>query len=87
MSCTKERETLKVNDICIYSYDDCENASLAVVKIVRFLMDDVAEVAFLDVLIDDTGNGFFDYLLNSGKTMNVSPKYLKKCHGDFLPYK
>lgn len=75
----KEQDSkYKVGDICTYSYDN-DNKSLSIVKIVRILNDSrgVAEVQFLDVIIDDSGNNYFTYLLQTRKTMNVSLKYLK----------
>lgn len=65
-------------DVCIYGYG-AENKSRAIVEIVRILNDErgVAEVKFLKVFVDDTGNGLFNYLLKSGKTMNASFQYLK----------
>lgn len=75
----KEQDSkYKVGDICTYSYDN-DNKSLSIVKIVRILNDSrgIAEVQFLDVIIDDSGNNYFTYLLQTRKTMNVSLKYLK----------
>lgn len=71
-------DTLKVGDICFYSFGG-ENKSLAIVQIVRLLNDTrgVAEIKILKVIVDDTGNGFFDYLCETGKTMNASLKYLQ----------
>jgi len=71
-------DVYKTGDICIYSFGK-ENSSLAVVQVVSVLNDKrgVAEVRFLDVLVDETGNGFFTYLLNSGGTMNASFQYLR----------
>lgn len=65
-------------DICIYGFG-AENKSIAIVEIVRVLNDErgVAEVKFHKVFVDDTGNGYFNYLLKSGNTMNASFKYLK----------
>lgn len=65
-------------DICIYGFG-AENKSRAIVEIVRILNDErgVAEVKFHKVFVDDTGNGFFNYLLKTGNTMNASFKYLK----------
>lgn len=64
-------------DVCIYGFGH-ENKSKAIVEIVRILNDErgVAEVKFHKVFVDDTGNGFFNYLLKSGNTMNASFKYL-----------
>lgn len=65
-------------DVCIYGYG-ADNKSRAIVEIVKILNDErgVAEVKFLKVFVDDTGNGLFNYLLKSGKTMNASFQYLK----------
>lgn len=67
-----------IGDVCIYGFSG-ENKSRAIVEIVRILNDErgVAEVKFLKVFVDDTGNGLFNYLLKSGKTMNASFQYLK----------
>lgn len=69
----------KPGDVCVYEYDG-ENESLAVVEIVKILNDErgVAEIKFIAVIKDDTGNGFFKYLLETGGTMNASMKYLEK---------
>lgn len=74
----KEYSVHNVGDVCLYSFPD-GNKSLAIVEIVRILDDErgVAEIKFLKVIVDDTGNGFFEYLLKSGKTMNASFQYLK----------
>ena len=65
-------------DVCIYGFGH-ENKSRAIVEIVRILNDErgVAEVKFHKVFVDDTGNGYFNYLLKSGNTMNASFQYLK----------
>jgi len=67
-----------IGDFCIYAFDN-KNKSLAIVEIVRILNDErgAAEIKFHKVLVDDTGNGFFNYLLKTGQTMNASLKYLK----------
>ena len=59
-------DTYQAGDICTYSFGN-KNRSVAIVEIVRLLDDPrgAAEVRFLDVIIDDTGNGFFLYLLKS----------------------
>lgn len=69
----------KPGDVCVYEYDG-ENESLAVVEIVKILSDErgVAEIKFIAVIKDDTGNGFFKYLLETGGTMNASMQYLEK---------
>lgn len=65
-------------DICIYSFGD-ENKSLAIVEIVRITNreKEIANIKFLRVIEDDTGNNFFTYLHKTGGTMNASFKYLK----------
>lgn len=68
-----------VGDICVYSFDDDKNKSKAIVEIVNILDDKrgLAEIKFLKVFVDDTGNDMFSYLLKSEKTMAASLKYLK----------
>ena len=67
-----------IGDTCIYRFDDdTANKSLAIVEIVGILNDEVAKIKFIKVLVDETGNGFFNYLYQTGKTMNASIKYLK----------
>lgn len=70
---------LKVGDICLYSFGD-KNASRCKVEVVRVLDDSrgVAEVKILEVYVDDSGNGIFNYLARTGKTMNASICYLQK---------
>ena len=74
-------EELRVGDVCEYPVkENAANKSKATVQIVRILPSnpEVAEIKFLDVEVDDTGNGFFNYLLKTGKTMNASLKYMKR---------
>lgn len=77
-----ENEVFKPGDVCLYSFGE-KNSSRAIVEIVRDLHDPrgVAEVKFLKVVVDDTGNGLFKYLHRTGKTMNASFKYLQKMEG------
>lgn len=69
----------KAGDVCRYSFGE-KNKSDCTVEIVRILDNPqgIAEARFLAVRVDDTGNGYFSYLLRTGKTMNVSLKYLTK---------
>ena len=68
---------LRIGDICSYSFGE-KNRSYSIVEIVRIL-DSPYEVAE----VDDSGNGYFTYLLKTKKTMNASPKYLKRvCNED-----
>ena len=73
----EENESVQVGDVCKYSFGN-KNQSCAIVKIVRILdrSEGAAEIRFLDVIKDDTGNGFFEYLLKTSGTMNASLKYL-----------
>ena len=64
-------------DVCTYAYLD-KNKSLSIVEVVNELSEEVVVVKFHQVISDDSGNGFFTYLCNSGGTMNVSRKYLNK---------
>lgn len=68
-----------VGDTCRYSFGN-KNESDCTVEIVRILDNPrgIAEARFLAVLVDDSGNGYFSYLLKTGRTMKVSLKYLSK---------
>ena len=72
------RHDFNVGDFCLYGFAD-GNKSLAIVEIVKILEDErgIAEVGFLKVIRDNTGNGYFNYLFNKGKTMDASFCYLK----------
>jgi len=69
----------KAGDVCVYEYDGI-NESLSVVEIVKIFPDErgVAEIRFLAVIKDDTGNGLFDYLFRTSGTMKASLKYLTR---------
>lgn len=78
-----DNEIIKVGDICLYFYDN-DNKSISIVEVVKYLSTDVLVVKFLQVVVDDSGNGLFDYLYRAEKTMNVSRKYLHKI--DLITY-
>lgn len=70
---------------CFQGFAGFVSYSHSIVEIVRILDNPygVAEVKFLDVVVDDSGNGYFTYLLKTKKTMNASLKYLKRvCNED-----
>lgn len=69
----------KVGDVCIYSFGEEDNDSYSIVEIVQFPDNtkDIAEIKFIKVIIDDSGNDYFKYLLENNKTMCASLKYLK----------
>lgn len=71
-------EDYREGDVCLYGFHE-KNRSFSVVEIVRIIDDPrgVAEIKFHKVFVDDTGNNYFTYLLQTGKTMNASLKYLK----------
>ena len=69
--------TVCVGDVCTYAYLD-KNKSLSIVEVVSELSEEVVVVKFHQVISDDSGNGFFTYMCNTGGTMNVSRKYLNK---------
>ena len=74
-------KTLEVGDICEYCFEkESRNKSHCVVQILKILDDPrgVANVRFLKVNVDDSGNGYFTWLRETGNTMNVSTKYLTK---------
>lgn len=60
--------------------------NLSYVEIVR-KFDRGAVVKFLEVYSDFSGNGYFRYLLKTGKTMNVSYKYLHRRMSEILDTK
>ena len=64
-------------DICRYSFGS-KNGSIAIVEIIRILDDTrgIAEIKFLDVIADDSGNSFFTYCHQTSNTMSASLKYL-----------
>ena len=66
-----------VGDICEYSFYDTDNDSCAIVKVVKVISPKVRRVIFIDTIRDDTGNGYFNYMVSSGEEMNVSARYLK----------
>lgn len=70
----------QIGDICIYSFDEEDNNSCSIVEIVQFPDNtkEMAEIKFIKVIIDDSGNDFFKYLFKNNKTMCASLKYLKK---------
>lgn len=72
-----DNEIIKVGYIYAYFYDN-QNTSFSIVEVVRELSDEVVVVKFHQVFRDDSGNGFFNYLCDNDKTMNVSKKYLHK---------
>ena len=70
-----KNDTVKVGDICYYPVGPTEKSkSLALVEIVDFTDDprEVAVIKVLDVINDDTGNGYLAFLKRTGKTMNVT---------------
>lgn len=71
---------MKIGDICEYYFDSAkgDNKSKAIVQIEKIYDDPrgIAEVKFLEVIKDDTGNGMFNFLFESGQTMAASLKYL-----------
>lgn len=72
-----DKEIINVGDICLYFYDN-DNKSISIVEVVKDLSTDVLVVKFLQVVVDNSGNGLFDYMYRAEKTMNVSRKYLHK---------
>lgn len=68
----------RIGDICIYGFHQ-KNKSCSIVEIAKILNDErgIAEIKFHNVFVDNSGNGYFNYLLETGGTMNASFKYLK----------
>ena len=71
-------DEVNIGDICFYPITS-KNNSLALVQIEEILDTErgIAVVKFIKVFNDNTGNNYFTYLLEAGKTMNVSVKYLQ----------
>lgn len=73
---------LSKDQICLYSFKlDSENKSRCKVRIKHLWENQetgnvYAEIEILEVYVDDSGNGLFEYLQKTGKTMNASLKYL-----------
>lgn len=68
----------KHGDVCLYSFDDCDNDTALIVRIKKLLSEKAAAVEIMSVLIDDSGNGLYKYLKHKGYDTNVSLCYLKK---------
>lgn len=68
----------KHGDICLYSFNDCDNDTALIVRIKKLLSEKAAAVEIMSVLIDDSGNGLYKYLKHKGYDTNVSLCYLKK---------
>lgn len=81
---TNPREEIYLSKglICIYSYRaNSKNETLCKVRIQHLWENQsdwkvYAEIEILEAYVDDSGNGLFEYLQKTGKTMNVSLKYL-----------
>ncbi len=65
----------KVGGKYVYSFDNKEGHTEAVVEIVRKL-NECAIIKFLEVREEHTGNDYFSYLLQTGGTMGASYKFL-----------
>ena len=64
-------------DICIYHYAD-GNGSLNLVEVTGDYANNISKIKCIQVLIDNSGNGWFDYLLRTGNEMIASNEYLYK---------
>lgn len=73
-----EFSKFNIGDICIYTYFPSAK-STSIVEIIKILDEEygIAEVKFIRVIEDDSGSGYFKYLQETGKTMNVSLKFLE----------
>ena len=81
------KEDIKAGDKLIYVLTFTKQsgikdklACVALVEVVK-QFEDVCECKFLEVLSDNSGNGYFRYLQQSGKTNNCSLEYLYKIWG------
>jgi len=78
------KEDIKAGDKLIYVLTFTKQseikdklACVALVEAVR-QFEDVCECKFLKVLSDNSGNGYYKYMEQSGNTTNCSLKYLYK---------
>lgn len=75
---TNKSDTHKIGDTCLYSFGE-KNKSRAIVEIVDLKENSgrvCAKIRFQKVMVDDTGNGMFNYLQKTGETMFASLEYL-----------
>lgn len=82
-SCADKKEEptkigFNVGDICIYQKKNGGNGSVNIVEITELKTDVYSEIKVIKVITDNSGNGYFEYLLKTGKTMNASNEYLRK---------
>lgn len=76
---------LNKGDICIYYYAD-GNGSLNIVEITDVIDTEKCKIKCLQVIIDNSGNGWFKYLLRTGYEMTASAEYLHKIEIDREEY-
>ena len=81
-SCAEKKETAKngfnVGDICVYGSENQGNGSVNIVGITELRDDVISKIKVLKVITDNSGNNYFKYLLETGKEMYASNKYLRK---------
>ena len=68
---------LKKGDICIYHFAD-GNGSLNLVKVTEIYAKNRCKIKCLQVIKDNSGNGWFEFLLKKGAEMIASNEYLHK---------
>lgn len=69
---------LNVGDICVYGSENQGNGSVNIVGITELRDDVISKIKVLKVITDNSGNNYFKYLLETGKEMYASNKYLRK---------
>lgn len=78
----RKTETTKngfnVGDICVYGSENQGNGSVNIVGITELRDDVISKIKVLKVITDNSGNNYFKYLLETGKEMYASNKYLRK---------
>lgn len=71
-------------DICIYYYAE-GNGSLNIVEVTEVVDNEKCKIKCVQVIIDNSGNGWFEYLHRKGGEMCASIKYLHKlCCNDLI---
>lgn len=68
-------------DICIYHYAD-GNGSVNIVEVVEVINSDLSKIKCIQVICDNSGNSWFEYMLKKSNTMTASNEYLHKI--DFI---
>lgn len=70
-----ENKQIKKGDICVYHFAE-GNGSLNIVKVTEVINEDTSNIKCLQVIIDNSGNGWFEFMLRTDTEMLASNEYL-----------